>query len=1281
MKSKKIFILLSALALSLAACGGGKGGDEKKSSGQETPTSQQSSEGGEDEVAVTALALNKETLSLEEGKSENLSVTVTPANASNTKVTWESSNAEVATVSSLGKVSALKVGQADITVKSVSNPEVTAVCHLTVTEEGGHYGSVNKPLTIAKALAVAAEECKNDGDVSKDQVYVKGFVSKPVTQNEDKGYSGNVYLKDSLTDAQAKELLVYSVNRDALTTPYQGDEVILHGYIKLYGTTIEIASAKPEGASATVYPQVDSIVSRGTSEISYSVSHGQVNAEAPTSGKNMSKFSFSVTPEAGYQVNSVTINGEAVTAKQDGSYEGIVKGNTAVVIDIGEEGVTVLTAEMKSIENQAGNMVGGQNNAAIVNLDPTLFNVDSTNPTGPYAGVYSDDGIRLYNNHSSETDKTDGTEVIVSSNRVTVSKIAITLARGTFDILRVKAGDEVVTGENGVYEFSASSFSLKNVSNAAESDQVRISKVIISYSMKETVHATAVAVSESTAEIEADKTVQLNATLTPANATDAVVWKSSNEAVAKVSASGLVVGVAEGTATITAFADANENGQLDDGEFSDTCALTVKPAKVINYGTAEAPLNIAEAKAVLDETGTSASKQPLFVKGVVFSSTYSTRYSNYDIWLQSDDGSVEQAFECYSTSLDASITGDYTAENALKGFEIVATGYGMIYGTKYELTNVTIEGEKVYPTVLSVQAPSATGVELDKDSLTLTPDGTATLVASVVPAGAAGDISWATSDASIATVADGVVTAHGVGTATITAFIDADGDGVVDEGELKAECEVEVSAADIHATSITLDKESGELVAGQKVALTAVVEPSNTTDTVSWSTSDPAVATVADGVVTAVGAGTATITVAAGDQSDTYELTVVALTAATNYVGAAFSATGKLIYKNGKNAIIDDGTGGIWAYASANVSQNVGDVVSVSGTSKIYSGGLEVDGAAVAAATGSVTESVATPLTEAEAKAYIDDYSNNVAGAFVPTKKVSLRTGTIAGSGQYLTFPYGDANMETKWQNGNMEAGKQYDIEGYIFQFYKDNNANKTYLVICVTKAEVVPVPAEGLALNKDTLELEEGKNETLTATLTPAGATDTVKWLSSDTAVATVDANGKVTAVAQGTATITAFIDADNDGAVGATELNDTCAVTVTEASGGGGAQTETTVTLTPANLATGGMNSTAGAQSYSGNGLTIAVSNGVCGDQCRVYKSATITFTAANIKSIVLTCTANGTAQYGPGCFADLAGYTFEASGKTGTWTGDAASVTLTASTNQVRITQIVITYTPAA
>lgn len=101
------------------------------------------------------------------------------------------------------------------------------------------------------------------------------------------------------------------------------------------------------------------------------------------------------------------------------------------------------------------------------------------------------------------------------------------------------------------------------------------------------------------------------------------------------------------------------------------------------------------------------------------------------------------------------------------------------------------------------------------------------------------------------------------------------------------------------------------------------------------------------------------------------------------------------------------------------------------------------------------------------------------------------------------------------------------------------------------------------------------------------------------------------------------------------------------------------------------------AGADKITKNGVTIQTSNGAfAAAQYRIYKSATFTVssTVGNITKVVITCTANGSAKHGPGCFT---GDNYKAStGKEGTWSGNAAKLTLTASNNQVRATKVEVT-----
>ena len=100
-----------------------------------------------------------------------------------------------------------------------------------------------------------------------------------------------------------------------------------------------------------------------------------------------------------------------------------------------------------------------------------------------------------------------------------------------------------------------------------------------------------------------------------------------------------------------------------------------------------------------------------------------------------------------------------------------------------------------------------------------------------------------------------------------------------------------------------------------------------------------------------------------------------------------------------------------------------------------------------------------------------------------------------------------------------------------------NTNGQKATVTATLT---VDPVPVTGVTLDKNTLALFTGDSAALAATVAPADATNkTVNWASSNPAIATVDDNGNVKAVAAGTANITATTADGNKTAV--------CAVTVT--------------------------------------------------------------------------------------------------------------------------------------
>lgn len=158
-----------------------------------------------------------------------------------------------------------------------------------------------------------------------------------------------------------------------------------------------------------------------------------------------------------------------------------------------------------------------------------------------------------------------------------------------------------------------------------------------------------------------------------------------------------------------------------------------------------------------------------------------------------------------------------------------------------------------------IEKVDAKSVSLNKRSLTLETGGQAVLAAMISPANASDQtLTWKSSKPAVAAVdSNGVVTAKSAGKATIT---------VKTSNGKTAMCQVTVkkkTAEKVDVKSVSLNKSSLTLKAGEQATLTATVSPTNATNqTLIWKSNKSAVAAVdSNGIVTARSAGTATITV------------------------------------------------------------------------------------------------------------------------------------------------------------------------------------------------------------------------------------------------------------------------------------------------------------------------------------------------------------------------------------------------------------------------------------
>ena len=228
-----------------------------------------------------------------------------------------------------------------------------------------------------------------------------------------------------------------------------------------------------------------------------------------------------------------------------------------------------------------------------------------------------------------------------------------------------------------------------------------------------------------------------------------------------------------------------------------------------------------------------------------------------------------------SDTITWSVTsGSLPAGLSLSGSSISGTP------TAVDTSTFTVTAENSYGSnskelSITISAPasvSVTGVSLNKDSLNLYVGDNETLTATVEPANATNKgVTWSSDNESVATVNNGVVTAVTPGTAIIT--VTAQGDSTK-----SASCTVTVTAAAVPVTGVTLSQTQASLYYNRTpntLTLTATVAPANATNqAVTWTSSNPSVATVENGVVTALACGTAVITATTQDGNHTATCTV-----------------------------------------------------------------------------------------------------------------------------------------------------------------------------------------------------------------------------------------------------------------------------------------------------------------------------------------------------------------------------------------------------------------------
>ena len=327
--------------------------------------------------------------------------------------------------------------------------------------------------------------------------------------------------------------------------------------------------------------------------------------------------------------------------------------------------------------------------------------------------------------------------------------------------------------------------------------------------------AETITLNQTAVSLKATETAKLSVNILPATTTNkAVTWKSLNEAVATVDANGVVTAIAVGETTITVTT-------ADGSNLSATCKVTVVPTPA-----ASITLNTTAVTLKATETAT------------LTTTILPATTTNKAVTWKSDNEAI--------ATVDAN--GVVTA---------IAVGEANITATTTDGTNLSATCK------VTVEQTFASSISLDKTFISLKATESETLKATILPATTTNQaVTWKSDNEAIATVdANGVVTAHEVGVATITAT-------TTDGTNLSASCTVNV----IHtqASSITLNMTEVSLKALETAELSVEILPATTTNkVVTWKSDNEAIAKVdANGIVTAIAVGETNITATTTDGSN-----------------------------------------------------------------------------------------------------------------------------------------------------------------------------------------------------------------------------------------------------------------------------------------------------------------------------------------------------------------------------------------------------------------------------
>ena len=558
----------------------------------------------------------------------------------------------------------------------------------------------------------------------------------------------------------------------------------------------------------------------------------------------------------------------------------------------------------------------------------------SSAPMRSYISDTGDDWTDLYDGANTKNMSicikafvTDDPSYVPPVEKVEINKTELTLIKGDVETLTAKVYPDNVK-DSKVY-WTSENRNIATVDNQGKVTGVAGGETtIIARSSDATVYAEckvkvdvpvdSIVLNQKEVTMLQNETHVLAPIISPEDATvKEVQWSSSNKEVVRVTEDGVLIGLQQGRAIVTALirddygthtatctvvlpesllvdvteVRLNKNKMTLEKGTRETLTATVFPDDATNKSLVwtSSNKNVAIVNANGRVTGLSAGKATITVTTVNAGETATCEVTvtepeiisvkgvtlnKTNLAMEKGDAQVLTATLNPTNSTNKNVTWTSNNDNVVvvnQNGKVTAIGEGTAV-----VTVRTEDGGYTASCNIRVSLPNTnvTGVVLNKTGMTLKKEDEYQLRADVIPYNATNQkVSWSSNATQVATVdQEGKVKAVGAGKATITV--------TTADGNYKATCVVTVES-EVKVTGIKLDRNTVNMKYGRVIELKATIEPENATNKdITWTSNNEEVATVSGGRVYSINPGKATITATTvdGNYKATCEVTVEDIT-------------------------------------------------------------------------------------------------------------------------------------------------------------------------------------------------------------------------------------------------------------------------------------------------------------------------------------------------------------------------------------------------------------------